>query len=291
MQYLQASKREIDRDSYRRGAVESDCETLITDSTTVMCDGQTVAVYIANIRHPVVDAIKAVLPNVQTIKDIRTSGLVTNSRIFGFAPRNELRKHPCRATVMASDQPTEHSVVASGAEVVAQYYLDSMPEVAAHHRQVTSEKVKPEYMLGESMFTSGIINRNNPLQYHFDSGNFGNCCSAMLGFKSDVEGGMLCVPELNLKFEIGDRSLLLFDGQGLLHGVTPIVKRSPTAMRFTVVYYSLQQMWNCEYINDELERARSKRSAAELNARNNKPVSESSRAAMLKTLARKKKQP
>jgi hypothetical protein len=270
MQYLHARKRDIDLAAYKRGAVEADCSCLITETTTVQVDGRTVAVYYAGLRDPVIDQIRAVLPSVKTVKDTRTSGLITNSRIFGYAPRNELRKHPCRAVTLAAEQPRAHAIIASGAEVVARYYEESMPETAAEHRRVTAERVKPEYMLGASMFTSGIVNRNNPLQYHFDSGNFGNCCSAMLGFKSDIDGGVLCVPELDIRFEIADRSLLLFDGQGLLHGVTPIQLRSPQAMRFTVVYYALKQMWNCETINDELVLQRAKRIRIEQKQRSQK---------------------
>ena len=267
MQSVHVSKRELDFAQFKRGAQEGDCATMITDSTTVLLDGRVVAVYYANLKEPAIEQIRAVLPSIKTVKDIRTSGLVTNSRIFGFAPRNELRKHPCRAVTLAAEQPKAHAVIASGAEVVARYYMESMPEIAAEHKRLTDEKVKPEYMLGDSMFTSGIVNRNNPLQYHFDSGNFGNCCSAMLGFKSDIAGGVLCVPELDVKFEIGDRSLLLFDGQGLLHGVTPITMLSPQAMRFTVVYYALKQMWNCEYLNDELVRQRARRLEVERRQR------------------------
>lgn len=267
MQFLHAHKREIDLSEYKRGAVESDCSRVITDTTTVQVDGRTVAVYYTDLRDPKLEAIRNVLPFVKTNKSTRTSGLITNSRIFGYSPRNEMRRHPCRAVSFAADQPNEHAIIAAGGEVVARYYEQSMPDVAEAHRKITSERVKPEYRLGTSMFTSGIVNRNNPLQYHFDSGNFGNCCSAMLGFKSDVSGGVLCVPELDVRFEISDRSLLLFDGQGLLHGVTPIQLKSPQAMRFTVVYYALKQMWNCETINDELIRQRSRRLEVERKQR------------------------
>lgn len=270
MQFLHADRREINLSEYKRGAVASDCATLVKDTTTVQVAGRTVAVYYTNLREPIIDQIRAVLPAVKTGKNTRTGGLITNSRIFGYAPRNHLRKHPCRAVTMAAEQPQAHAVIASGAEVVARYYEDSMPEVAAAHRRLTSERVKSEYMLGSSMFTSGIVNKNNPLQYHFDSGNFGNCCSAMLGFKSDTSGGELCVPELDIRFEISDRSLLLFDGQGLLHGVTPIQLQSPRAMRFTVVYYALQQMWNCETINDEMVRQRLRRLEIERKQREEK---------------------
>lgn len=267
MQLLCVHKKEIELSDYKRGAVESDCSILINQATTVMVGDKVVAVYYDSLREPVVDEIRAALPLVKTHKGWRTGGLATTSRIFGYAPRNALRNSPCRAVTFAAEQPKVHATIAAGADICAKYYEQSMPEVAGEHRRLTSERVKREFMLGSSMFTSGIVNRNNPLQYHFDTGNFGNCCSAMLGFKSDIAGGLLCVPELDVKFEIADRSLLLFDGQGLLHGVTPIKLLSPQAMRFTVVYYALKQMWNCETINDELIRQRAKRLQIEAKQR------------------------
>jgi len=272
MQHLSVTRRTIDLKEFKRGAVEADCETLISETTTVIEDGRVVAVYYAKLQEPLIEKIRAALPLVPTVKDIRTSGLVTNSRIFGFAPRNVLRKHPCRAVSFAAENPAVHATIAAGAEVVARYYEQSMPELAAEHKRLAEEHVRPEFRLGQTMFTSGIVNRNNPLQYHFDSGNFNNCCSAMLGFKSDIAGGQLCVPELNIRFEIADRSLLLFDGQGLLHGVTPIQLLSPKALRFTIVYYALRQMWNCETITDELIRQREKRASIERAVRDDKQV-------------------
>lgn len=272
MQYLSAQQRTVDLLEYKRGAKEEDCRTLVSESTTVSVAGRVVAVYLTDIKGPIIDQIRAVLPKVSTKKHRRSRGLVTNSRIFGFAPRNRLMNHPCRAVSLAEEQPAIHKVIASGAEVVAKYYEESMPETAAFHRDQTTQRVRPEFRLGGSMFTSGIVNRNNPLQYHFDSGNFNNCCSAMLGFKTDVGGGQLCVPELDIRFEIADRSLLLFDGQGLLHGVTPIIKHSPKAERYTIVYYALKQMWKCESITDELIALRQKRLETEQSMRDNTQV-------------------
>jgi hypothetical protein len=75
----------------------------------------------------------------------------------------------------------------------------------------------------------------------------------MLGFKKDIEGGHLTIPELDLAFDIGDQSLLLFDGQSLLHGVTPFRRTTDAAMRYTVVFYSLEGMWRCEPPGEELK--------------------------------------
>jgi hypothetical protein len=264
MRVLDATRRELDLSEYKnRAAEESDCSQFIKDSVIVKVNGKTVITYFSYVDDMALDRMAEVLPKIEYQTSTRTNGLVTTSRIFGFAPRNELRRQPCRSTGFASDQPNEHAIVAAGSRVVEKYYVESFPELAQYHKELTLQNVKPQYHLENTMFTSGIVNHNNPLRYHFDSGNFKNVCSAMLAFKHKVSGGHLCVPELDMMFEIADRSLLLFDGQGLVHGVTPIKKLAPDAHRFTVVYYSLQQMWNCEAIGDEIARMRARRTDIE----------------------------
>jgi hypothetical protein len=84
-----------------------------------------------------------------------------------------------------------------------------------------------------------------------------------VAFKKGVEGGRLCCPEFGIKFEIEDNTLLVFDGQSILHGVTPIKKLHPDAYRYTIVYYSLQQMWRCDTVNEEIYRIRKVKKARE----------------------------
>ena len=122
------------------------------------------------------------------------------------------------------------------------------------HSKIVAEKVKPDWILGRSPFTSGVINKNNQLNYHFDSGNFKDVFSNMIAFRNKIEGGRLSIPEYDIGLEIDDSTVTLFDGQKILHGVTPIQYLSPESYRFTIVYYSLSQMWKCTTPKEELER-------------------------------------
>jgi len=122
-----------------------------------------------------------------------------------------------------------------------------------------SDKVLKDYQIENTPFTSGIINKDNQLKYHFDTGNFKDVYSCMLGFKEDILGGYLALPEYNCAFEIEDNSLFIFDGQNILHGVTPFEKLTEKSYRYTIVYYSLKRMWQCLPINDEVVRIRNKR--------------------------------
>ena len=56
----------------------------------------------------------------------------------------------------------------------------------------------------------------------------------------------------------------MFEGQNILHGVTPFEKLSSDSFRVTIVYYSLKEMWKCLEVDDEIVRARTSRMFSEL---------------------------
>jgi hypothetical protein len=270
IRFLPVNFKELDIKELRnRGAKAEDFKTLIDEDTVVTHNGKIIIVYIKRVDEDMSPMVEA-LNNIKYSTSSRTNGLITTSRIFGYAPRNLLRNHPCRAVSLASEQPDEHSVVKKYADVASKYYRLHNPELAEKHLAMTDENVKDNYRIGSSMFTSGIVNHNNPLRYHFDAGNYKEVWSAMFAFKKNIEGGFLSMPELDIGFKCSDSSLLLFDGQSILHGVTPITKTSEDAVRYTVVYYSLKQMWSCESPGDEIQRMRMKRAEIEIKKKINK---------------------
>lgn len=197
----------------------------------------------------------AALKNVTYSKNFRTGGLPTNSRIFGYSPRVTLRKDFCATTSMSQEFPDAHREICEGAAIAETFYMAHAPKLFKEHVDIAHEKVKPDWRIGE-VFTSGIANKDNQLWYHHDRGNFANVWSAMFVFKRKITGGFLSVPEYDLCFALRDHSVLLFDGQGLLHGVTPFKKAGPDSYRYSIVYYSMRQMWNCLSPKDEMNRIR-----------------------------------
>lgn len=262
MKHITAQRTELNLDEYKmRSAMETDYTQLVTESATIYENGAQQIVYL----ELDIDCsdIVAALQRIHYDKSYRTTGLLSTSRIFGYSPRITIRRDYCTATSLAKAQPSEHAIISGYAAKVAQYYASMNPDLYKTHQATTDEHVIGEYKIKDSPFTSGIINKNNPLKYHFDTGNFKDVWSCMLVFKRDVEGGYLSVPEYNLAFELKNNSLLMFDGQSLLHGVTPIHRTSPRAFRYSIVYYSLREMWNCLPISDELLRIRQKRTERE----------------------------
>lgn len=260
---LECKRCTIEIREYRyRQAQESDFSQLITDSTIIrdQASGRPNIVYLKledDCSH-----IADILQKIHYEKGFRTSGTATQSKIFGYSPRIAIRNDYCKSTALAREDPEAHALIAAYAKRVAVYYQEFNTELYQYHQQQTA-KVLPEWTLEDTVFTSGIINKNNPLAYHFDAGNFKNVWSNMLVFKHEVEGGYLAVPEYDIGFEVCNNSLLMFDGQNLLHGVTPIHKLTPEAYRYSIVYYSLQQMWNCLAPGEEVARIRKLRTQRE----------------------------
>lgn len=265
MNVLRVSKKTINYDEYvKRSAREEDYGTLITEPTTLVDadTGDILAIY-DNLQINTDGTLRA-LNNIRYDTNERVGGLKTTSRIFGFSPRVTMRKDFCSSTSLSQESPDEHQLICDLGIKIEDYYRKYSPTGYERHKFMTEEQILPQYKINkESIFTSGIINKNNPLKYHFDTGNFKNVYSCMVVFKKGIEGGYLSLPEYGVGFKLVHNSLFMFDGQSILHGVTPITKTSPQAIRYSIVYYSLQQMWKCLTIDEEVARIRNRKAERE----------------------------
>lgn len=259
MKEIRVKKAELNLDDYRmRSALDSDFHTLIKESCVLVDDDtDKVLLIYKQLDEEGFDSSELALAlqqiNYQTTE--RVSGLKTTSRIFGYAPRVPLRKDFCSSTSMADEHPREHQLLLDYGVKVAQLYSDFAPETYATHTK-TTDKVLRDYVIPGTPFTSGIVNKNNPLKYHFDSGNFKEVFSTMLAIRGGTAGGHLALPAYDVGLAIANNSVTIFDGQQILHGVTPIKFLTPDAYRFTIVYYSLRKMWDCLPLREEVERIR-----------------------------------
>jgi len=257
LEVVRLSRKFIDPKKFvKRGALETDFDRLITKSSIVVDDVTNEILFIYKKLDFDTSKIKWALNGIKYDESTRVGGLKTTSRVFGYLPRSALRRDFCTTTSLARAQPRHHAIVCQYGQQIAGMYCEFTPETHKKHIEVMGSKVLDEWAIKDTPFTSGIINKNNPLKYHFDSGNFKGVYSLMLGFKQDVEGGYLSIPDYGVGVEIADNSVFMFDGQEILHGVTPIKRLSTKARRYTIVYYSMQQIWNCLPLTDELARIR-----------------------------------
>lgn len=252
---------------------EEHCSNLITEPFRMMVDGRVRAIYLPN--QPLQELYHAVrqLDKKAFGATARMSGVSGGfSRTFGFSPRDPVLQHNfCTRARLHREYPTIASTLTRYAGELSRIYRALLPEEHDHQRKLVEQNVREHWRLPDSPFTSGIVNWNNPLQYHYDAGNFENTWSVMAVFKKDVDGGHLIIPDFDVKVELGHCSLFLFDGQADLHGVTPILKRHWDAHRYSIVYYALEKMCQCTTPAEEIRYAQKSRTETEMNrARNDR---------------------
>lgn len=264
MQIIEIKPKEIDIALFKkRSALEKDAKNIITEDTIITTDGQPVIMYCKLKEN--LNNLRWAVQNIKYSTGVMARGLQSQSAIFGYMPKVTMRQDFCSAAAMSRTSQKEHFFITEFAKNLTGYYEQNFPDVFAKHKNIVHEKIKDQWVIKGTPFTSGIVNKNNPLKYHFDSGNFKGVLSNMIGFKKDVIGGRLVIPAYDIKLEIEDGSLSIFDGQSILHGVSPIIKQSEDSYRYTIVYYTLEQMWKCETITDELIRIRKKKKEREFN--------------------------
>jgi len=187
----------------------------------------------------------------------RTQGLITTSQAFGTLTRNALRAADfCSTSALSVSHPKEHSELVAMGSALAGVYREHAPAIYEDHR-VKADGIPRDFRLRDTPFTSGNLNKHASLSYHLDKGNALNVWSAMVVLRERVSGGYLVLPEFGVSLELVDGACLLFDGQSTWHGLTP-VDTQPGGYRFSVVYFSLRQAWNCLPFKDELARAKAK---------------------------------
>jgi len=237
-------------------AEKTDVEKIVGAPCSIECDGKRIAISIP-IESPHLNSVLQAVKVIEYHKAARGSGIQSTSRIFGFKPRDHIRGPFCSYADLHTKQPKPAQIICNFADEIEKTYKKYFVDEYSHHSTVV-ETVREDYRMGESVFTSGIANYDNFLPYHYDRGNFNGVLSCMLCFTKGLEGGELLMPEYNIGISPTNQSLIIFDGQAILHGVAPF-KIAKNGYRYTLVYYSLKQMWQCLTPDEELKYARTYR--------------------------------
>lgn len=259
MKNIKLNKIDIDAKQFKKkSAKRGDYKTLIKEYGMYQIDDDNSILYTEFIP-PNDDLVKA-FKNFKVNQSVRTGGLKSNSSLIGYRPRKPPVEDFCTITTSSYNQPIEHEIFMETSKKLAEIYKKYLPEMYHKHMRKLKEKnsrgeeLLDEYILEQTPFTSGIVNKNNQLNYHYDAGNIKGVVSAMIVVKKDVAGGYLSLPEYDVAIELKNNSAIFFNGQNILHGVTPIAKASADAYRYSVVFYTLDKMWKCLGVEEELER-------------------------------------
>lgn len=246
------------RDYIRRTAEPEDCPIAIETPTQVRDPhGNLLCTYDRFDPEPWLNDLATKVQEIKFGASTRQGGLSSTSRTFGALPKLVTRgRDYCRQSSIQQEHPGSEKALLGAGERMSQRYLHHAPETFTRHSH-EADSLNEQWRLPGSPFTSGIVNENNPLKYHYDTGNIDDVYSAMLVLRKDVEGGWLCIPPLGARFLLENGAVFLFDGQSLLHGVSPM-KVGPQGYRYSIVYYSMKQVWACKTVDEELAGARSR---------------------------------
>ena len=75
----------------------------------------------------------------------------------------------------------------------------------------------------------------------------------MLVLTESTIGGDLILPEYNLELKMFDRTVVIFQGSAIAHGVTQMIHTSSGGYRYSGVYYTLSGMSDCLSLSEERE--------------------------------------
>ena len=194
---------------------------------------------------------------------LRGSGTRNSSRTFGMAARNViLRREGCRPASIHRDQPEECSVLLEVARVLGDHLKAIAPSIHERDREIVSVVHEDWRIVPGSLWTSGNVNLSSALPYHRDRANF-ETWSGMPVLRRGMRGGRLDVPEYGVTLPCRDGWVVYFNGNKLVHGVTPMKPLDEDAYRYSVVHYALRGMKDCHSAALEQVEAAKRRTARE----------------------------
>lgn len=263
MQSLNVIRNIVDPKQYLKKTPEpKDYKTLIKQDTIIYEDGKPIIIY-KIIPKETIDTLRYLVFKSKFNKSARSNGLPTQSAIFGSLPRVPNRNNYCRHSANTRTQPELLKDILRFSEIIDNLYKELLPEQHELNLDIVKTNVVEDYLIKNTPFTTVNLNVNHAIKYHKDTGNFKDVYSNVVIMKEAVEGGYLVCPEFDIAFEQGDGALILFDGQKIIHGVTPIRLTHPKGYRCSCVFYSLATMKNCYPYKKELERIKEWRDGVE----------------------------
>lgn len=176
----------------------------------------------------------------------RLSGISVAHNNFGYVPPVPLRRRwGCSRCRFDAEFPQAAEAIYEFVYKAERKFREHAPDVYSTTAAAVMAAIPSAWLIRGTPWTSGVINHTASLPYHRDSGNIKGSWSAMLGCRRGIEGGLLHLVDYDIYLAIPHGSISIFDGQSVLHGVTPMKAVEPDAFRFTLVTYAKSGMRQC----------------------------------------------
>lgn len=228
---------------------------LIDSPTKVLAPNGKLLLYYTKMPKHLYEMSKVVALNTKPVRSGRTNiGIPQLSTVYGFMPRIAIREDYCRLTKKSKEEEKNFKLSLELNKAVAQFYKKVDKQVYNTAMEDVRAQVLPDYRLTDTPWTNCNVNLNQVIKYHTDSGNIKGDYSNVIIVKEGVEGGYLACPELGYTLAQQDGYMVFFDGQSILHGVTPCTFKGKDSYRCSIVFYTLENLRLCYPYEDELKR-------------------------------------
>lgn len=244
---------------------EKDYVDLIYPGTIVRLNGKPIIVYGTLPEEFGTTTVRAILQNLKYSKNRRLTQYKNKADLevaesvdinFGFNPPNRIFGTTAGSCMMSHKYPAwSQELGYLGGRIARELYSQLMAETYRSHIQYLVEHIHPRWLIEGTPFTQGVVNNANQLGYHFDRDNIPNAASCMVYLKRGVQGGNLAIPGLRAKLICQDRAFMLFDGQSIMHGVTPIKSIAKESYRYSIVYYARDSMVGLGTMEEEMAKS------------------------------------
>lgn len=110
----------------------------------------------------------------------------------------------------------------------------------------------PHYNLFGTVFTALTLNWNFRCAMHYDAHNCEGGIAVLTAMtQGEYDGHYLVFPEIRCAFDLRDGDFIAGDNQGLIHGNTAMIPKTPDAERVSFVFYSRERMTYLESLECE----------------------------------------
>jgi hypothetical protein len=230
---------------------------VIKESSFVTLEKHKPIIYL-DLNEPRFDALLPYLNDLNFAKSTRkTLGNTNESILFGAVSKKVNHNNFCNVGATVCQSPDlsqllklEYSTICDG---LMQLYL---PQYQKLGKAILKHSgIHHDWHMADSFWTSGIINKNSPHNFHIDGANASSAYSAMITLKGNISGGYLVIPEYNIAFQVSNRSVIFFCGKEIIHGVSPINIRK-NGFRYSMVYYTTADLKYCSSYSEEMIKAK-----------------------------------
>jgi hypothetical protein len=173
-------------------------------------------------------------------KQIRANKCYSN--ILGAMDRSA-RSPFCRLSFSTQKKPEEFERYKNIYRTACSALQETIPDRWQSLYSRFGNVAEPHYNLFGTCFTTLTMNWNFRTAFHRDANNCEGGIAVLTAMtRGEYEGHYLVFPQLRVAFDLRDGDFLAGDNQGLIHGNTAMIPKTPDAERVSFVFYSRERM-------------------------------------------------